>query len=126
MTVAGFVNNRIQSEECILYAIRHHHSSIQAKRIKRRMANTYNSTVGGAKESVGRAIGSEHLAGSGANQKAQAQAAQNAREAETHAQGLGHNVKGSVEKTVGGATNDPNMEARGHEHAALGDAQRNI
>ncbi|GJJ76953.1 hypothetical protein EMPS_09312 [Entomortierella parvispora] len=91
-----------------------------------RLSNTYNSTMGGAKETVGRAVGNESLAGSGAAQKAEAQSKQSAQDAETHAKGLGHNIQGAAQKAVGGATNDRSMEARGHGNAALGDVERNV
>ncbi|KAF9960593.1 hypothetical protein BGZ72_006493 [Mortierella alpina] len=90
-----------------------------------RLSNTYNSTMGGAKQTVGNAVGSEQLAGSGAQQKAQADAKQAAQNAQTHAQGVGNNIKGAAQKAVGGATNDQSMEARGHGNSAIGDAQRN-
>ncbi|KAG0284889.1 hypothetical protein BGZ96_010792, partial [Linnemannia gamsii] len=90
-----------------------------------RLSNTYNSTVGGAKQTVGNTVGSEQLASSGAQQKAQADAKQSAADAQTHAQGVGNNIKGAAQKVVGGATNDNSMEARGHGNSALGDVQRN-
>ncbi|KAF9195695.1 hypothetical protein BGZ50_003865 [Haplosporangium sp. Z 11] len=88
-------------------------------------SNTYNETVGGAKEKIGQATGSQHLAGSGAAQKSEAQANQRAQDAETHAKGLGHSAKGTAQRTVGGALNDPSMEARGQGNSALGNVQRN-
>ncbi|KAF9121141.1 hypothetical protein BGX30_002765 [Mortierella sp. GBA39] len=91
-----------------------------------RLSNTYNSTVGGAKQTVGNTLGSEQLASSGAQQKAQADAKQTAKDAQTHASGLGNNVMGATQKAVGGATNDKSMEARGHGNSALGDVQRNV
>ncbi|KAF9099508.1 hypothetical protein BGX23_001653 [Mortierella sp. AD031] len=91
-----------------------------------RLSNTYDSTIGGAKETVGKTVGSEQLASSGAQQKAQAEAKQSAANAQTHAQGVGNNLKGAAQKAVGGATNNPSMEARGHGNAALGDVQRNV
>ncbi|KAF9290266.1 hypothetical protein BGZ68_007490 [Mortierella alpina] len=91
-----------------------------------RLSNTYNSAMGGAKQTVGNTLGNEQLAGSGAQQKAQAEAKQAAQTAQTHAQGVGNNVKGAAEKAVGGATGDHSMEARGHGNSALGDVQRNV
>ncbi|KAF9351501.1 hypothetical protein BGX26_010503, partial [Mortierella sp. AD094] len=90
------------------------------------LSNTYNSTMGGAKETLGNTIGNQNLASSGAAQKAEAQAAQTAQDAQTHAKGVGNNIQGATQKTVGSATNDPSMEARGHANAALGDVQRNV
>ncbi|KAF9271868.1 hypothetical protein BGZ68_002960, partial [Mortierella alpina] len=66
-----------------------------------KISNTYNETVGGAKEKVGNATHNPNLAGSGAQQKAQAQAQQHAQNAETHAKGLGHNIEGGAQKAVG-------------------------
>ncbi|CAO3567756.1 unnamed protein product [Mortierella alpina] len=91
-----------------------------------RLSNTYNSTMGGAKETVGNALGNESLAGSGAQQQAQAQAKQKAQDAQTHAEGMGNNIKGAAQKAVGGVTNDHSMEAKGHGNSALGDVQRNV
>ncbi|KAF9953137.1 hypothetical protein BGZ70_000353 [Mortierella alpina] len=92
----------------------------------RELSNTYNSAMGGAKQTVGNTLGNESLAGSGAQQQAQAQAKQKAQEAQTHAEGMGHNIKGAAQKAVGGATNDHSMEAKGHGNSALGDVQRNV
>lgn len=91
-----------------------------------RISNTYNQTVGSAKEKIGKAVGSEHLASHGAAQKAEGQVNQQRATAETHAQGLGNQAQGAAQKAVGGATNDPELEARGHVNAAMGDAQRNV
>ncbi|KAK5822916.1 hypothetical protein F5H01DRAFT_336852 [Linnemannia elongata] len=82
--------------------------------------------MGGAKQTVGSTLGSEQLASSGAQQKAQADAKQAAADAQTHASGVGNNLKGAAQKAVGGATGDQSMEARGHGNAALGDVQRNV
>ncbi|KAG0244687.1 hypothetical protein B0O80DRAFT_462154 [Mortierella sp. GBAus27b] len=90
-----------------------------------KLSNTYNSAMGGAKETVGRVVGSEGLASSGAAQRAQAQTDQSNKDAQTHAKGLGNNIQGAAQKAMGNATNDPAMEARGHGNSALGDAQRN-
>jgi uncharacterized protein YjbJ (UPF0337 family) len=91
-----------------------------------RLSNTYNSAMGGAKETVGRVVGSENLASSGAAQKAEAQTRTSNQEAQTHAKGVGHNIQGAAQKAVGSATDDPTMEARGHGNSALGDVQRNV
>ncbi|KAG0085499.1 hypothetical protein BGZ93_008381 [Podila epicladia] len=91
-----------------------------------RLSNTYNEAVGGTKETIGKTVGSERLAGHGAAQKAEAQANQQRVEAETHIKGLGHQAEGKAQKMAGAATNDPSMEARGHGNSALGDVQRNV
>ncbi|KAG0031253.1 hypothetical protein BGZ81_001542 [Podila clonocystis] len=91
-----------------------------------RMTNTANSYIGGAKQSIGSAIGSSDLEARGAAQKAQADAAQRLADNKTHAEGLGHQVEGQVQQTVGSITGDKSMEARGHANEALGDVQRNV
>ncbi|KAF9109892.1 hypothetical protein BGX30_008204, partial [Mortierella sp. GBA39] len=58
-----------------------------------RISNTYNSTLGGAKQTIGETIGNTNLAASGAQQKAQADAAQRAADAKTNAEGLGHKAQ---------------------------------
>ncbi|KAG0278340.1 hypothetical protein BGZ95_004213 [Linnemannia exigua] len=91
-----------------------------------KISNTYNETMGGAKEKIGHAAHNEHLAGSGAAQKAQAQANQQNQKAQTHAKGVGHNIEGQTQKTAGQVTNDPALEGRGHANDTLGDVQRNF
>ncbi|KAF9567898.1 hypothetical protein EC968_003134 [Mortierella alpina] len=91
-----------------------------------RLSNTYNSTMGGAKQTVGNALGNESLAGSGAQQKGEAEARRTAQNAQTHAEGMGDSMKGAAQKAVGGATNDHSMEAKGHGNSALGDVKRNV
>ncbi|KAF9400818.1 hypothetical protein BGX21_003456 [Mortierella sp. AD011] len=90
------------------------------------LSNTYNSTMGGAKETVGNTIGSENLESAGRAQKANAQSAQTSQDTQTHAKGLGNTIQGAAQKTAGAATNDTSMEARGHTNASVGDAQRNV
>ncbi|KAF9374771.1 hypothetical protein CPC16_001084 [Podila verticillata] len=109
-------------------SLQHHHP--QRKEYKNLtsnlLSNTYNQTVGGAKEKIGKAVGNEHMAGHGAAQKAEAHTAQQRTNAETHAKGLGNQVEGAAQKAVGGATNDHSLEARGHGNSALGDVQRSV
>ncbi|KAG0235205.1 hypothetical protein BGW42_005669 [Actinomortierella wolfii] len=88
--------------------------------------NTAAATVGGAKEKIGHATHSEQLAASGAEQRAQAHASQQAHDTQRHTEGLGNKAKGQAQKAAGSLTNDPSMEARGHANAAQGDVQRNI
>ncbi|KAF8941885.1 hypothetical protein BGZ46_006885, partial [Entomortierella lignicola] len=52
-----------------------------------RLSNTTNSYIGGAKQTIGEAIGHDNLASSGAQQKSKADAAQAAADAKTHAEG---------------------------------------
>ncbi|KAK3839708.1 MAG: hypothetical protein J3R72DRAFT_525197 [Linnemannia gamsii] len=82
--------------------------------ISDKVSNTYNSTMGGAKQTLGETLGNTNLAASGAQQKAQADAAQKAADAKTHAEGLGHKAKGEVQQNVGSMTGNTGMEARGH------------
>ncbi|KAF9150659.1 hypothetical protein BG015_007505 [Linnemannia schmuckeri] len=91
-----------------------------------RISNAFNSTVGGAKQSIGETIGNNNLAASGAQQKAQADAAQKAADAKTHAEGVGNKVKGSVQQNVGSMTGNTSMEARGHANEVRGDMKRNV
>ncbi|KAG0090431.1 hypothetical protein BGZ93_005413 [Podila epicladia] len=91
-----------------------------------RMTNTANSYIGGAKEAIGSAIGSSDLAARGAAQKAQAEAAQRLADNKTHTEGVGHQVEGQVQQTIGAITGDKSMEARGHANETLGDMQRKV
>ncbi|KAG0197970.1 hypothetical protein BGX33_000195 [Mortierella sp. NVP41] len=100
-----------------------------------KISDTYNKAVGGTKEKIGHATHNERMAGQGAAQKAEAQIHQQNQQAGTHAHGIGHNVEGGVQPTVGSATNvqptvgsattDPSMQARGQANEALGGTQRN-
>ncbi|KAF9952652.1 hypothetical protein BGZ72_006016 [Mortierella alpina] len=94
--------------------------------ISDKISNTANSYIGGAKQSVGNAIGNPDLAANGASQKAQADAAQRAADAKTHAEGVGHKVEGQVQQTVGSATGNTTLEARGHANEARGDLERSV
>ncbi|KAF9426931.1 hypothetical protein BGZ94_005783 [Podila epigama] len=91
-----------------------------------KLSNTYNSAIGGAKESIGKVTGNQNLAGSGAAQKSEAQVAQQRADAERHAKGVGHNIQGAAQRVAGSATHDHSLEARGHGNSALGDVQRNV
>ncbi|KAF9903366.1 hypothetical protein EC991_003867 [Linnemannia zychae] len=91
-----------------------------------RLSNTFNSAVGGAKQSIGETIGNTNLAASGAEQKAQADAAQKAADAKTHAEGVGHKIQGQVQQTVGSAVGNTSMEARGHANEVRGDLERKV
>ncbi|KAG0318740.1 hypothetical protein BGZ97_003310, partial [Linnemannia gamsii] len=51
--------------------------------ISNKMSNAYNETMGSAKEKLGHVTHSQHMAGAGAAQKADAQI----NKAQTHAQG---------------------------------------
>ncbi|KAF8925258.1 hypothetical protein BGZ47_003404 [Haplosporangium gracile] len=90
------------------------------------LSNTANSYMGGAKQTIGETIGNNNLAASGAQQKAQADAAQKAADARTHAEGVGNKVKGSMQQNVGSMTGNTSMEARGHANETRGDMKRNV
>ncbi|KAF9143449.1 hypothetical protein BGX30_000424 [Mortierella sp. GBA39] len=91
-----------------------------------KVTNTANSYIGGAKQTIGQAIGNTNLAASGAQQKAQADAATEAATAKAHTEGLGHKAQGEVQQNVGSLTGNTSMEARGHANEARGDIQRNV
>ncbi|KAG0058905.1 hypothetical protein BGZ90_004706 [Linnemannia elongata] len=91
-----------------------------------RITNTLNSTLGGAKQTIGETIGNPDLAASGAAQKSQADAAQKAADAKTHAEGIGHKVQGEVQQNVGSLTGNTSMEARGHANEVRGDLERKV
>ncbi|KAG0045340.1 hypothetical protein BGZ83_009431 [Gryganskiella cystojenkinii] len=91
-----------------------------------RLQNTANSYLGGAKQSLGNALGNPNLAAEGASQKAQAETAQRSADAKTHAEGLAHSIEGNIQKTVGSAIGNPTMEAEGHGNIARGAVKRNV
>ncbi|KAF9141018.1 hypothetical protein BG015_001425 [Linnemannia schmuckeri] len=91
-----------------------------------RISNTANSYLGGAKQTIGETIGNPDLAASGAAQKSQADAAQKAVDAKTHAEGIGHKVQGEVQQNVGSLTGNTSMEARGHANEVRGDLERKV
>ncbi|KAF9150660.1 hypothetical protein BG015_007506 [Linnemannia schmuckeri] len=94
--------------------------------ISEKVSNTANSYIGGAKQTIGETIGNNNLAASGAQQKAQADAAAQAATAKAHTEGLGHKAKGEVQQNVGSLTGNTSMEARGHANEVRGDMQRNV
>ncbi|KAF8944864.1 hypothetical protein BGZ47_003623 [Haplosporangium gracile] len=89
-----------------------------------KISNTYNEAMGSAKEKLGHATHNQHMAGSGAAQKADAQINQQNHKAQTHAHGIGNNIQGESQKAAGTVTNDHSLKARGHANDALGDVQR--
>ncbi|KAF9974273.1 hypothetical protein BGZ73_002360 [Actinomortierella ambigua] len=91
-----------------------------------RLSNTVNSYIGGAKQTIGQTIGSTDLAASGAQQKAQADAAQKCADAKRHTEGTAHKVEGELQQSVGSAIDDPELKAKGAGNKALGDIQRNV
>ncbi|KAF9952651.1 hypothetical protein BGZ72_006015 [Mortierella alpina] len=91
-----------------------------------RLQNTANSYIGGAKQTVGNTLGNSSLAAEGAAQKSQAETAQKAADAKTHAEGVGHNIQGTAQKAVGSVTGNTTLEARGHANDARGDLERKV
>ncbi|KAF9083669.1 hypothetical protein BGX29_002968 [Mortierella sp. GBA35] len=94
--------------------------------VSEKVSNTANSYMGGAKQSIGETIGNNNLAASGAQQKAQAEAAKKAAEAKVHSQGVGHKIQGEIQQNVGSLTGDTSMEARGHANEVRGDLERKV
>ncbi|KAG0266127.1 hypothetical protein BGZ95_003104 [Linnemannia exigua] len=91
-----------------------------------RLANTTNAYIGAAKQAIGNTIGNPTLAASGAQQQSQAESAQKAADAKTHAQGAGHKVEGQVQQNVGALTGNAAMEARGNANEVRGDLERKV
>ncbi|KAF9098843.1 hypothetical protein BGX23_004935 [Mortierella sp. AD031] len=91
-----------------------------------RLTNATNQYIGAAKQAIGNTIGNPTLAASGAQQQSQAEAAQKAADAKTHAQGVGHKVQGEVQQNAGSLTGNAAMEARGHANEVCGDLERNV
>ncbi|KAG0199089.1 hypothetical protein BGX28_007564 [Mortierella sp. GBA30] len=91
-----------------------------------RIANSIKSAIGGAKKSVGAALGNETMQASGKVQKAGADAANLAARAKEQAKGLAHDIKGATQKAVGSATGNKTMEAEGHVNTALGKVERTV
>ncbi|KAF9913533.1 hypothetical protein BX616_009906 [Lobosporangium transversale] len=89
-----------------------------------RLSNAANSTIGGAKQAIGETIGNPNLAASGAAQKTQADTAQAAAQAKTHAEGLGDQIKGRAQQVVGSATGDRELQTKGHANEFEGDIER--
>ncbi|KAG0246623.1 hypothetical protein B0O80DRAFT_495731 [Mortierella sp. GBAus27b] len=83
-----------------------------------KVSNTANSYIGGAKQTVGEKLGYPDLAASGAEQKAQADAAAEAAAAKTRMEGTTHTLQGQVEQKVGEVTGDTALQAKGKAHEA--------
>ncbi|KAF9974357.1 hypothetical protein BGZ73_002243 [Actinomortierella ambigua] len=66
-----------------------------------KLSNTVHSVMGGAKESIGKAIGNEQLAAKGASEKAKAHAAQAVNDAKTSAAKAQGNIAGAVDGLTG-------------------------
>ncbi|KAF9975845.1 hypothetical protein BGZ65_008072 [Modicella reniformis] len=91
-----------------------------------KLSNTVNSYIGGAKQTVGDAIGNPTMAGEGAAQKTQAEVAQQAADAKAHAEGVGNTVQGKLQKATGSLTGNTSLEAKGHANVAKGEIQKNV
>ncbi|KAF9083531.1 hypothetical protein BGX23_011362 [Mortierella sp. AD031] len=83
--------------------------------------NTLHSVIGGAKEPLGRAVGSEAQAQTrSAAHATQAQA----QKTQQHAQGVTDDVTGRIKSTVGAATGNHKMEAEGRIQNASGNIRK--
>ncbi|KAI1315112.1 hypothetical protein EDD11_001302 [Mortierella claussenii] len=91
-----------------------------------KITNAFHSAVGGAKEGLGKTVGSDQMAAEGASQKAQADARANANSAQQQAHGFGDNIAGRTKATVGAATGDRSTEARGHAQQASGNIRNAV
>ncbi|KAF9112800.1 hypothetical protein BGX27_002801 [Mortierella sp. AM989] len=91
-----------------------------------KISNTFNSALGGAKESIGNAVGNENLAAQGATQKAEAETRSTTHKAQEQAQGVSDNITGRVKSTFGAATGNHKTEAEGHLQQAGGDIRRTL
>jgi len=65
------------------------------------------------------------MVGAEAAQKAEARVQQHSQKAQTHTQGIDHNVEGGDPRVVGNVVTDPSLQAREQANEALGGAQRN-
>ncbi|KAF9910591.1 hypothetical protein EC991_006150 [Linnemannia zychae] len=91
-----------------------------------RIQNSANQVIGGAKQSIGQAIGNPTLAGKGAAQKTHGEIAQKAADAKTHAEGFGHSIQGNIQSAVGSAVGNPTLRAKGAANQALGNVERHV
>ncbi|KAG9064204.1 hypothetical protein KI688_003392 [Linnemannia hyalina] len=91
-----------------------------------RLQNTANQVIGGAKQTIGQAIGNPTLAGEGAAQKTRGEITQKAADAKTHTEGIGHSIQGNIQSTFGSAVGNPTLQAKGAANQALGNVERNV
>ncbi|KAF8928300.1 hypothetical protein EDD21DRAFT_360896 [Dissophora ornata] len=91
-----------------------------------KISNAFHSAVGGAKESLGKAIGSEQLAAQGAAERATAETRSAVSHAQQQTQGAVDNLAGHAKSTFGAATGNKSMEAEGHAQSAAGDIRKTV
>ncbi|KAF8925649.1 hypothetical protein CPC16_007992 [Podila verticillata] len=98
-----------------------------------KISNTLKSTLGGAKESLGKAVGSEQLMASGHAEKAQADArtvAQRAQQEQEMAgqrvQGAADEVTGRTKSTLGAAAGNTKMQVEGNLQETSGTARKTM
>ncbi|KAG0261019.1 hypothetical protein BG011_001438 [Mortierella polycephala] len=88
--------------------------------------NAFQSALGNAKESVGKAVGSDQLSAEGAAQRAQAETRNAANTTGQQAYGAADNIAGRAKSAVGAATGNNKMEAQGHLQDGAGDVRRAV
>ncbi|KAG0237119.1 hypothetical protein BGW42_001695 [Actinomortierella wolfii] len=91
-----------------------------------KLTNSVNAALGGAKETIGKAIGNQQIAAEGAAARAQAQAAQATADTQRKVEGIVDDIKGRVNATLGAATGNHSREAQGKVQEATGDFKRAI
>ncbi|KAG0089060.1 hypothetical protein BGZ93_005942 [Podila epicladia] len=96
-----------------------------------KISNTFHSAMGAAKESFGKAVGSEQLMASGHAEKAQADARTVAQHAKLDADKSAQRVHGTVDEatgrakaTMGAATGNTKMQVEGNLQETSGTARK--
>ncbi|KAG0036794.1 hypothetical protein BGZ82_003699 [Podila clonocystis] len=96
-----------------------------------KISNSLHSAFGAAKESIGKAVGSEQLMASGHAEKAQAEARTVAQHAKQEQNKTSQRVQGSVEEvtgrakaTMGAATGNTKMQVEGNLQETSGTARK--
>ncbi|KAF9178874.1 hypothetical protein BGZ51_007297 [Haplosporangium sp. Z 767] len=91
-----------------------------------KISNTTSSYIGGAKQTVGNAIGNPSLAAEGAAQKAQADTAQKLADTKIRAEGVSDSIQGNVQQTLGSVLGNPTMRAEGDANIAKGEIKKSV
>ncbi|KAI9237001.1 MAG: hypothetical protein BYD32DRAFT_369099 [Podila humilis] len=93
-----------------------------------KISNTLKSTLGGAKESLGKAVGSEQLMASAqADARTVAQRAQQEQEmAGQRVQGAADEVTGRTKSTLGAAAGNTKMQVEGNLQETSGTARKTM
>ncbi|KAF9151393.1 hypothetical protein BG015_006726 [Linnemannia schmuckeri] len=99
---------------------------VHAERLQHTAENSTNSTIGGAKQTVGQTLGLPNLAAEGAAQKSNAETQQRVDDAKAQVRGAGNELEGKIKQKVGDLTNDHSMKADGATTEAQGTLQRNV